>query len=447
MMKRTICGALTMGAVVAMLVVTGCGGDDETQAPTSSSSGGGGASSSSGEGGAYGAGGEGGASSSSSGEGGAGASSATGVGGAGGAGGGVVAADCLDAAAHDDYFTVEDASLCVVAAYTADVQLGYDAVDGYSRMPTWGRHHGPLTLSPNGAKVTLERWKVPATATGALTKQTSTAAANIPAGTFLGAQAIDLPFFGWTAVSYAGAYPATQGELVLLREGAVDARYAVNGLFGAAAIVATGGGRVLHSGLSALADATNSTNGLYAAAPCGDGSSAAERRLLPEGSAACASPALIAAWGESSGPVAVDSKGNAFAAMANFSSGDQETRGFSAATIGSDGAASGGDVLLDLEGFGMSLAAIAPTSTTSGLLAFQASDGATYEALDVVAQRYTVADGEVVPASPVDAPKTLLKITHADTAVRMFTDDQDRLWAGVDRSGGGTIFFVIAPKP
>ena len=230
--------------------------------------------------------------------------------------------------------------------HAADVVLGFDAPTGFTRAPSWGRHGGPLTLTPGAAgAVDVVRWAVPADPMGMLTSQKTTVAAMIPAGSFLGAQAIDLPFFGWTAIGYTGAYPVTQGKALLLHDATIDASYDVNGFYAAAGVAAMGGeGRLLYTGLSALNDAAKSVNGLYAADSCG--MTGMSPRLVPNGDASCKGPVEIAAWDDASGPVVVDSLGDVFVEMSTFG-GMQELRGFAAKTAARGAGAAAGDVMMD----------------------------------------------------------------------------------------------------
>ncbi len=390
----------------------------------------------------------GGTTASSSGSGGA----SSGVGGSGGAttaagsgGAGGQAPTCLDAAAFSGTFALKDDSLCVVGVHEAAVGLGYDATAMFAREPSWGRHGGPVTISPGAAgDVTVDRWSVPADAMGPLTSQSATVSAMIPAGAFLGAQAVDLPFFGWTLLSFTGAYPMTQGKAILINGDAVAASYDVNGLYAGTGVGTAGAGRLLYTGLSMLEDASSNKNALYAADSCG--TAGAMPRLLPAGDGSCGAPIEVAAFGDASGPVAVDEKGDVFVAMSSFDN-TQEIRGFSAQSVSRGAKAVAGDALFKLPGFGSSLAALAPTATKPGIVAFQPSDGMTYAALDVVAQHFTVDGAGVHPSDPVDAPKALLTLAQAGTALALFTDDNGRLWVGAPKAGGGTTFFVIARRP
>lgn len=362
--------------------------------------------------------------------GGGGGGGGAGGGGGGGGGGGTA---CLDASVHEALFSVLDPALCAVAVYTAGVDLGYTAA------PTWGRHGGPLLVFPasNGA-AEVQQLFLPAGTTGALTATSTTIDAGIPAGAFVGAQAIDLPFFNWTAISWAGAFPDTQGELILLDGAAIALRYPINGLFAAAGVSAPAGGRLLHTGLSAVADSATMVNALYAADTCG--TAGQDARLLPETDPACAAPIEVAAWGDFSGPIAMDRDGNAFVAMPFFD-GTQEIRAFSAATIAPGAGATAGTSLLTLPGGGVGLAVLAPSAGIPGLLAFQPTDPTTYEALDPIEIAYT-ADGGVVQADTDPIP--LLSLVTPGTLLSFMTDADERLWVSAPTPGGGTTFVVLA---
>lgn len=364
-----------------------------------------------------------------------GAGGSTSSGGSGGAGGAAVT--CLPEASTASLFTLGAPDLCAVAVYTAEGSIAY-------QQPTWGAHGGPLLVAqgPGDGEVTLARWTPPNGAGGAITIATTTFDAKIPTGAFAGAEALDLGFRAGTAVSYSNAFPDTSGELVIVGGANADERYAVNGIFSMLSLAAMNGdatGRLAYTGLSNLGEAAAGTNGLYAADDC-DGS------FLPGGEPACGAPIQVAAWGDASGPVVADSQGNAFVVMTNFA-GDQAARGFASAKIAEGAAAIAGDDLFTLDGFGQSLAAIAPGDGTAGILAFQPSDASSFEALDVLQIRYsTSADGITVEA----APAPLLTFPSPNTPVAMLTDPQDRLWVGVPVSDGGTMtttFVVLARKP
>ena len=61
--------------------------------------------------------------------------------------------------------------------------------------------------------MTLERWSVQP-GTSALAKQSTSVAGVVPDDAYLGSLASDLPFFGWTAIFWAGALPGAAGSIV-----------------------------------------------------------------------------------------------------------------------------------------------------------------------------------------------------------------------------------------
>jgi hypothetical protein len=348
-----------------------------------------------------------------------------GTGGAGGAGTG----ECLDPTAYTDIFSLNDDTLCAVAVYTMNGRLA---------SPTWGRHGGPLMLresQPQGS-IELVRLTPPADATGQLTEEATVVDAGIQPRTFLGGQAIDLPFFDWTAISWTNQFPDTSGEVVLIAGNAVAKRYDVNGFYAATAIE----GRLLYTGLSPLGEATASANGLYAADRCG--ALGQNPRLLPEGDAACAAPTVVASWGDYSGPVAADSSGNAFAVLVS-ASGEQEARGFAADTVARGTGPYAGDVLFTLPGGGRGLAALAPRDAAAGLLVFQPSDPLTYDPLDPVAVTYRASAASLEVGG---APAPLLTVATPATPLSMVVDREDRLWVGAPSPAGGATFVVLARR-
>lgn len=373
-----------------------------------------------------------------------GAAGSTAIGGSGGSGGsggdsggGGAGVACLPDSATASLFTLSADDLCAVAVYTAAGAIAY-------QQPTWGAHGGPLlvTQGPGDGEVTLARWTPPNGAEGEMTIATETFDAKIPPGAFAGAEALDLGFRSGTAVSYSNAFPDTSGELVILGGASAEERYPVNGIFSMLALPAAGGdmtGRLAYTGLSLLGDAAAGTNGLYAADDC-DGS------LLPGADPACAAPIEVAAWGDASGPVVSDSQGNAFVVMTNFA-GDQVARAFAGAKITEGAPPTDGDELFTLDGFGQSLAAIAPSGAAPGIVAFQPSDAMSFEALDVLQIRYS-ASGQAITAQ--DPPAALLTFPSPNTPVALITDPQDRLWVGVPVIDGGattTTFVVLTRKP
>ena len=361
---------------------------------------------------------------------GGGSGGATGTGGAGIGGAGTGGGACLDAGAFASLFSIEDASFCAVAVYEADEPIGYQA-------PSWGAHGGPLWFQPDAADggVTIERWTAPAGATGKLGRQTTHVDTQIPDGAYVGAQAVDLPFFGWTAISWTGAFPDTLGEFVMTKGSAVDRTFAVDGAYALAGLGDATSGRLLYTALSPIGAPTTDTNGLYAADACD-----MPKQDLGAGTG-CQAPAAIAAWGDASGPVAVDHDGNAFVVLPSFGTGDQEARGFAAADVARGANPSEGVSLFTLPGFGSTLAAIAPAGAHPGLLVFQPFDmNAT--PLDVIAQPYTTSGG----VKAEGAPAKLLAVTATAAGLSLVRDDAERLWV-IAPGETKTTFVVIARRP
>jgi hypothetical protein len=400
-----------IATLLPVLTAAGCGGGGDTTTTTTTTTGPGGSGGSGGSGGAG----------ANGGSGGAGA-----TGGSGGAGGAEIT--CLPEAAYQSLFTIVAPDLCAVAVYTADATIAY-------QQPTWGDHGGPLLVEagPAEGQVTLLRWTPPKGAEGAVTIAKTVVDAKIPAGAFVGGEALDLGFRSGTAISHQGMFPDTQGEMIVVDGSDTTERYETNGLFSMATHFKQpdgSTGRFLHTGLSPLGDNVAGANGLYAADDCaGDFIS-------------CAAGIQVAGWGDSSGPVVLDAQGNGFAVMTNFA-GDQVARAFASATLAKGAAPTGGDVLFGLAGFGLGLAVIAPTDSAQGIVAFQPSDAMTFEALDVIELRYTATNDTVTAKT---TPKTLFALPTPNTPVALLVDPQDRLWVGVP-SATGTTFVVITRKP
>ena len=348
-----------------------------------------------------------------------------------GTGGG--SAGCLPAAAYAGTFTIDDPAFCAVAVYTAG--------EPPSSQPSWGSHGGPLTvvLDSAGGGVTLERWTAPAGAMGALTKATAHVAAGVPMGANLGAQANDLPFFGWTAIAWTGPGTATTGQIALIAAGAVASTYSANDPYWLAGF--TGGaaeGRLLHTGLSPIGAPSTDVNGLYAADAC-----SSPQQELGAGTG-CGAPMRIDAWDEDPGPIALNKNGDAFVVLVSPSTGTQEARGYGAAQVASGAPPVMGATLFTVDGYSGSLAALTPTASAPGLLVFQPVDETTNDALDVIEQAYTVSGG-VVAASGT-AAKMLTVPAMMTTGVSFITDGADRLWVAVP-GGSSTTYVVLQRSP
>jgi hypothetical protein len=355
--------------------------------------------------------------------GGAGGTTATGSGGGGGAGG--ATGNCLDPSSYDDLFTITDPTICAIAVRELDLAYDYQVA-----AMTWGEyHHGPLivTAGTNAGDVSLLRASIADDTSMAL--DTQNVAAGIPAGAYLGNQALDLGFFNWTAISWTGPAPSTEGQLILLDGTTVATSYAANGPYALAAVADDANtGRLLYSGLSAIDDATGGRNGLYAADSCGTTGPTAALGT-------CAPGVAVDTWGDASGPITVDAAGNAFAVMPTFSADTQQARGFTRSDIQRGAPASMGSIFFTISGFGSALAAMAPSGTDPGVLAFQPADPMPLDVLEVT---YTAA---LVP----DTPHTLLTLTSAGTALGMTNDDQGQIWVAGPR-GAKTAFVVLARK-
>lgn len=369
-------------------------------------------------------------------------STSSGAGGAGGAGGAPpVVVTCLSSdAAQVPELTLQDPRMCVVAVYDAPERFNYDADATFTRRPTWGRHGGPLTVAPSGADVKLERWQVPATPTGTLTKQETTVEAGIPtASVTLHTAAYDVPFFGWTAVAYSNSDFQTAGEIVLIQGAAVATRYPLVNIFSAVGVGSGGSGRLLHLGGSKLGDSASSTYGFFAADTCGGA------RLVPAGDTSCAPPSVVGTWGSFSTNVAADLDGNVFISMSDFNAGTAAIQGFAASAIGRGAPPTQGDLIMTADGFGSGVAAMAPTRDADGVVVSQSGTLATLGAPTVLSRFYTVDAGTI---SPVGDATTLLTLSDTSTAPVLFTDDLGQLWAAINiASGTGSRLVVIARRP
>ncbi|HSY38970.1 MAG TPA: hypothetical protein VLA79_05560 [Polyangia bacterium] len=346
---------------------------------------------------------------------------------AGGAGGqslGGATGACLDPSSFSAAFTIADSTFCAVAVYTAPESIGYQA-------PTWGSHGGPLVVQQStGTGVTLERWTAPAGTTGTMTVQTTPVAAALPTGDFLGAQALDLPFFGWTAISWTAT--DFTGQFEMIASGAIVTTYTANGPYGAAAVpAASSQGRFLFSGLSPLGMPTINMNGLYAADACSSPAPA-----LGAGTG-CTASSLVSAWGDSSGPVATDSDGDVFAVMTSFA-GTQEARGFLASSVARGAAATAGVSLFTMAGSSVSLAALSPTAGDPGLVIFQPQDS-TYTPLDVIEQKFTASGSLVAMGTP-----TKLLTVAPGQGLAFLVDGSERLWVAV--SGTSSTTYVVLAR-
>jgi hypothetical protein len=347
--------------------------------------------------------------------------------GAGGNAAGGAGATCLDPSMFSASFAIADSTFCAVAIYTAPESLGFQA-------PTWGSHGGPLVVqaAATGTGVTLERWTAPTGSTGTMTVQTTPVAAALPPTTFLSAQAIDLPFFGWTAISWTNPFPDSTGLFEMIANGAISTTYAANGPYSVAAVPAASSlGRLFFSGLSPLGVAPTSTAGLYEADAC-----SSPAQALGTGTG-CAPSAVVAAWGENSGPVSADSNGDVFAVMTSTTNSNQEARGFLASSVARGSTATAGVTLFTMAGFAGSLAALSPSETNPGLVVFQPFSSS-FDELDVIEQKFTTS-GSLMG---MGTPTPFLTVPSGQSqGLSFLVDGSQRLW--VAASGASSTTYVV----
>ncbi|HTB61902.1 MAG TPA: hypothetical protein VLC06_28775 [Polyangia bacterium] len=419
-----------LGVILSSGLIAACG---SSSSPPSGTGGGGGVADGGGQAGAAaGMTGQGGGGAGGQPAGGAAGQASGGAGGqpAGGAGGqsvGGAPGACLDPSMFSSNFAIADSSFCAVALYAAPESIAY-------QVPTWGSHGGPLVVQPaTGTGATLERWTAPTTGTtGTMTVQTTTVAAALPASTFLGAQALDLPFFGWTAISWTNPFPDSTGQFEMVASGAVATSYMLNGPYGVAAVPAASSlGRLLYTGLSPLGVPATSVAGLYAADAC-----SSPAQALGTGTD-CSASALVAAWGDSTGPIVTDSNGDAFAVMPTIATGMQEARGFLASSIARGAAATAGVSLFTMTGSAVALAALAPSAGDPGLVIFQPDDSS-FTPIDVVEQKFTTSNGLVAMGTP-----TKLLSVASGQGLSFLVDGSQRLWVAVS-GASSTTYIVLA---
>ena len=283
---------------------------------------------------------------------------------------------------------------------------------------------------------------VPAGNTGAMTAQKTSIASALPASTtsnpvYPGSQAVDLPFFGWTAISYTNSSDFT-GKLEMIASGTIATSYDADGVFSIAAVPAASSvGRLLFSGLGALGSTTSGTNGLYQADACSSPSQG-----LGTGTG-CSASALVSGWGQSSGPVATDSDGDVFAVMSSFTgaaAGTQEARGFLASSVARGGAATTGITLFTINGYGSSLAALSPTTTAPGVVVYQPIDSTSNDPLDVIQQKFTTGSS----LTAMGTQTTLLTMPSGQPqALSFLVDGSQRLWVA-SSTASSTTYVVLA---
>jgi hypothetical protein len=174
--------------------------------------------------------------------------------------------------------------------------------------------------------------------------------------------------------------------------------------------------------------------GLYAADAC-----TAPAQALGAGTD-CSAPVLVSAWGNSLGPVVTDSNGDVFAVMPTVVTGSptqEEARGFLASSVARGASATAGVSLFTLTGTAVSLAALAPTAVSPGLLIFQPADSS-YAPIDVIEQKFTTSSG----LAAMGTPTKLLTVAPAQ-GLSFLVDGAQRLWVAVSGTSS-TTYIVLA---
>lgn len=343
-------------------------------------------------------------------------------------------ADCLPATVSAPYLTALDPTKCIVGDYR---------IDAARVSATWGRHNGPLVFAATGGEARLMRYELAATPTGTLLAKTQVISmGTLPSGIFFNSEAVDLPFFGWTAFAYTGT--AAAGELFLADSAGVKTRYKMRGLYGVGGVGDDKTGRLFYTGLSELdANATPTTkeSALWGADTCG--TAASMPRLIPSGDGSCKAPTKVGTWQPStgsSGPVAVDSQQNVFAVL-NGSA--QELRGLERSAAQRGAGPAGGVALATSMDYFSAVAA-------DGRKVFWLADGFPAKNVDVKSTSYTVDPAsKSLMAGDTATPFQLVK---AGSVTSMFTDNRNRLWVGFEVTAAGdagstsTAFLVIRDK-
>jgi hypothetical protein len=326
-------------------------------------------------------------------------------------------------------FTVEHPDYCVLERWTAP---GF-TIAPFSSSPSWGRHDGLLTVEATSSDVVLTRWNKGDA--GSLVGTTSTAPlVGVPADAFFGGLAVDFESLAgascralpMTAIAWTGASFTEDGEIVTIGDELASENVTATGVFG----VASAGGRLFYTGLSAPGGPTTDDLALYAA-------EATECSLtLTDGGVA------DAAFGNAAGPVVADEDGNLFAIMTDFLAGTQSIRGYRAQAVSGALPFVGPALLGTFTGFGDALAALRPRDGHPGLVVLQ-PNGADGLHGDVLAVEYTTAGGSLQPG----AASTFLALSTPDQNLTLVVGD-DQLWVGATSGDPPTTTFsVVGRRP
>ncbi len=360
-----------------------------------------------------------------------------GTGGSGGSGGAPAQLACLPASDHASVLTLEASSpFCAVRVHKTSL-----ASLGFSTQITWGTHGGPLSTDTTTGAV-VRRW-APGTDVHAALDATPTKVTvpNLPASpakVYFG-PAVDVPGVGLTTLSYTTDNATSSGEIIALDTAltTVKSRAAVNGFYSGVALPSPIDGltkpRMLFTALSpvTVAATTTSAGGVYTLDLCDS------TTLIKDG---CGSSTKKGTWaGGASGPVAVDSDGNTFAALSTFG-GLQEVHGFTSADAASSTASVGQTVLTNTD-FSTSIAASAPTADSQGLVVVQTSDASTFSAKPALVYRYGVS-GTTLTSTAVASGG--FQAAKANAAQIVFGADDGTIWVAVD--GTDAAYFVALQR-
>lgn len=385
---------------------------------TAGSAGSGGSAGSSGSGGTAGVGGSAGT---------AGSGGSAGSAGSGGTGG---AAGCLDPSAYAAWITVADAfPFCVTEVHTIGATVGSSFYAGFS----WGRHNGPMALTGTDSSATLHRFQLGASPTDPSVEQTTTLSGITPVATPVYWGSV-VEIGDGTLASYSTGDASAKGE-VLYTDTAfanVTSRANVNGYFSGAVVPTASSNRLLFTALSPLGApaSTPAAAGLYPFDVCSGSVSV---------SPSCPAGAEITSWSSYAGSVITDASHNVFAAMSGSVGGTssrQYIRGFAAASLAGTLASPGpeGDSIVDVDGYGIGMAVVAPAAETSGWLVAVTGDSSSFLANPAVAVPFDINAGVISPGTPV--PASIAPVTSG-TSFTVFDDGAGNVWVAIDGPSSG----------
>ncbi len=368
---------------------------------------------------------------------------------------------CLPADSAERYFSILDPSMCIVAKYDlpASTEPSTMGLSGF----TWGRHGGPLRgpVDTASGEPTIVRYDVPPARTGTLiARATRLVVPGVPAAAQWLPTAIDLPFNGWTAVSYAAAGFLGKGAgAIALFDG--DRFVKSHDVPGGAYLSSTASA-LLHASYGPAGtvptDGGVPEPGVYLAHRCGTSG------LLPPGPD-CREPQRIMRWDYDGGccntkstlvgPIARDPEGNVFGTQilrSTFGLTDAVVWGLTNNSV--------------LAGAGVPTALIHQVTVADPPLGFHViADGQRLyvDTLDSLLDHRTRGPHVDVSEYHVDRSRDVIVLGKSRHLLKkapesyawssLFLDGERRLWVGVTeagRSAAGRVtvsaFFVIAPR-